>query len=57
MVQSTLHILTQYFWNHDSAYHEREIVAFLILSLLPLKGPEDYTISWNPKESTPSSAI
>jgi hypothetical protein len=47
MVESVLVILTQPFRMHNSAYHEREFVAFLTLSSLPLKRPEDYTIRWN----------
>ena len=47
MVQSVLHTLTQPSRMHNSAYHDREFVAFLILSSLPLMGQEDYTIRWN----------
>ena len=47
MVRSILVILTQNVRKHDSAHHERDSVALLILSSLPLKRSENYTIHWN----------
>lgn len=47
MVRSVLAILTQPLRMHNSVYHDRGFVAFLIISSVPLKGPEDERIRWN----------